>query len=294
MSTGFPLLDQYTEGLQPGLILVGGQSNSGKTAFLSQIAWQMATHPKNNAYVLFFSLDDMAFDVLPRIVACDQQIPINAVKIPKKYKDDPEITRKREMGIKRLIDHVKHFKIYDQVNGQSDIKFIEETIKRHLVELEAAGDNRRMAVFIDNFYDIDAIDVPETRTSNNAKYEYIAEELDRIAQVYQIPVVCSAEFRKLNGNKRPTLDDIRETVKVVYKSKLILLVYNEVGLKGENASVYFTTEDTVNKQPVLEVHFAKNKFTSFKQRLFYHFYPAYSYLEEVTAGNLRRYQALMG
>lgn len=293
MSTGFPLLDQYTEGFQPGLILVGGQSNSGKTALLSQIAWQMATHSKNNAYVLFFSLDDMAFDVLPRIIACDQRIPINAVKIPKKYDDDPDISEKREVGVKRLIDHVKHFKIYDQVNGQNDIKFIEETIKRHLVELEAVGDNRRMAVFIDNFYDVDA-DVPEARASNNAKYEYIAEELDRMAQVYQIPVVCSAEFRKLNGNKRPTLDDIRETVKVVYKSKLILLVYNEVGLKGENASVYFTTEDTINKQPVLEVHFAKNKFTSFKQRLFYHFYPAYSYLEEVAAGNLRHYQALMG
>ena len=47
------------------------------------------------------------------------------------------------------------------------------------------------------------------------------------------------------------------------------------------------------KQPVLELHFAKNKISSFKGRLFYEFYPELSRLEEPDEDSIRRYAGLV-
>lgn len=284
--TGYPKFDQYTEGLQPGLILVGGQPNTGKTAFLCEIAWRVAT--RNNAYVLYFSLDDSLFDTVCRVVALDQRIPINAVRMPARY-PDPELQRRRRMGMRRLAAYVRNFKVLDQAHA-STISQIDAVIKRHLTELALAGDGRRLAVVIDNFHDVQV----DTQMDNNARYELVASELDRMAQTYSCPVICSAEFRKLNALRRPTLDDLRETVKTAYKAKLVLLVYNEVGLRGEAANIYWESQDTPGARlPVLEVHFAKNKLASFKDRLFYHFRPRFSSLEEASPEQTRRYEAIL-
>mgnify|MGYP002514940018 CR=1 FL=1 len=90
---------------------------------------------------------------------------------------------------------------------------------------------------------------------------------------YNIPLVCTAEMKKINGDRRPILDDIRECVKIKYEAKAIILVYNEVHYKGESSEIFFNRNGYMMKQPVLELHFAKNKISSFKGRLFYEFYP---------------------
>lgn len=286
-STGFEAFDRATEGLQSGLILLGGQPNTGKTAMLAQLAWQVANIEENNAYVIYMSLDDNMTDVLPRIVACDQQMPINAVRMPKRY-TEPEYTLKRARGLRKLKNSVKHFKMLDQNHGNS-LEYIETVIRRHKTELELAGDGRRLCLFVDNFYDVVSENVP----MDDERYEYVAIELDRMAQMYDLPIVCTAEFRKLNSGRRPTLDDLRQGVKIAYKAKLAILAYNEVGLKGDNANIYYNVEDDPRKQPVLELHFAKNKFTSFKGRLFYEFIPHQSRLVEASEQQSMRYSALI-
>jgi len=281
----FPLFDQHTEGLQEGLILIGGQPNSGKTAFMIQTAWQIAQN--NNAYVIYFSLDDPVYDALNRVVACDQRIPINAARLPKRY---PYCQGRRKAGIERLYKYVSHFKMIDKTAGSS-LQFIEETIKRHAIELNVAEDGRRLAVFIDGLYDITLDE--GGKLEGNDKYELIVLGLDRIAQHYKCPIVCSAEFRKLNKAKRPNMEDLRETVKIAYKAKMALLIYNEVHVRGNMAKIYHTVDGVAGKQPVLEVHFGKNKFTSFKGRLFYRFFPNESYLEEIPWERARKFEDLI-
>ena len=81
------------------------------------------------------------------------------------------------------------------------------------------------------------------------------------------------------------MDDIRETVKIAYEAKAILLCYNEVGLRGEAASIFYMRggQEFENiKQPVFEVKIGKNKFASFKGRLFFEFMPELSYMKAAT------------
>lgn len=70
------------------------------------------------------------------------------------------------------------------------------------------------------------------------------------------------------------------TVKIKYEAKAILLVYNEVHYKGENANIYFMRNNNPFKQPIFEVHFAKNKFNTFKGRVFFEFFPEMALMKE--------------
>lgn len=290
---GYPQLNEALEGLNTGLILIAGQSNVGKSAFCMQLGWQVSQKNRvvtkeqpNRAYVLYFSLDDNANDLLPRCISIEEKIPINAVKYPTKYDGHEVWMTRRVAGIKKLKESVDSFKMIDANQGDT-IEFIEETVRNHTLSLKEIDESYKLVVFIDNFHDINVRD--QSFGSDNAKYDFLAGELDRICTLYDIPIVCTAEFRKLNGNRRPTIDDVRESVKIAYKAKAIILCYNEVGLRGESANIFWIRPGNQDKQPVLEAKIGKNKFGSYKGRIFFEFIPEMSCLEESPKERAIRY-----
>lgn len=258
---------------------------------IAQANMQTTEERPYKAYVLYFSLDDNSEDLLPRVVAIDQRIPVNAVKAPKKYQDDLQVMVRRNAGIKKLTQMSKHFKIVDSRKGTS-VEFIEKEIKRHQMELAMDDESYKLVVIIDNFHDI-TVEEMNFRGDGNAKYDYIAGELSRLCTQYDIPVVCTAEFRKLNGNRRPTPDDLRETVKIQYEAKAIILCYNEVGIRGEASTIYWQKPDNPYKQPVLELKIGKNKYSSYKNRIFMEFMPEMSYLKEASEASTRKYNQMI-
>lgn len=289
-STGFVALDEALNGLQTGFHMVGGQANTGKTSFISQMAWNVASI-NDDAYVIDFSLDDPIHEKIPRIVASSSKVLINAVKSPGDYLTMPEMLNRRKGGIAKLRTMIDRYKAYDSSHG-TDIDRIEETIRIHVTALKAIRSPKRVAIFIDNFHDLTTIS-REAQGNDKSKYDYMAQRISDMATNYDIPIVCTGEFRKLNGYRRPTPDDLRESIKIVYEAKSILLVYNEVGLKGEAAAVHFLKQGNPAKQPVLEIKIDKNKYTSFKGRLFYEFYPEMAYFEEADQASARRYNNLV-
>jgi replicative DNA helicase len=294
---GIEAFNQAFDGLQPGLMMIAGQPNIGKSALCMNLAWTIANSNKevtekkpNKAYVIYFSLDDNDTELLPRFIAIDQKIPINVVKAPKKYEDDVVHMARREDGINNLKGILDHFKIIDSKQGTS-IEFIEEQIKRHQMELHMKDESYKIVAIVDNFHDI-TVD-SQNFSSENKRYDHIAGEISRISTMFDIPFLCTGEFRKLNGNRRPIVDDVRETVKIAYEAKAILLCYNEVGLRGDASSVYWQKPGEESKQPVMEVKIGKNKYSSFKHRIFFEFMPAMSYLKEVPLEGAKRYNQMI-
>ncbi|MGL4818407.1 MAG: DnaB-like helicase C-terminal domain-containing protein, partial [Bacilli bacterium] len=271
---GYESLNKAFEGLNTGVTLVAGQSNIGKSAAMMQLAWKVVESNKEvtpqrprEAFCLFFSLDDNNNELLPRFVAIDQRIPINAVRFPKKYSDNAAYMERRQKGIQTLYDSVNHFSMMD-VNEGSDIEHILATIDQYWNELNRIDETYQLAVFIDNFHDITIGDEKMRSWEANRKFEHIADVLTKAASKYDIPIVCTAEFRKLNGNKRPTTDDIKESGKIVYEAKAIILCYNEVSMRGQQSNIYWNRSDSEDKQPIYEMHIGKNKFGSFKGRCY--------------------------
>lgn len=295
---GFEQLNGAFEGLNPGVHLVAGQSNIGKSGFMMQVAQQIAyanqevtdKKPKK-AFVLFFSLDDNFNELAPRFVAIDQKIPINVVRSPKKHVDHVQHMERREVGIQRFNSLTPHFALQDANEG-TDLEYIEDTVDKYAFELSKIDPNYQLVVFIDNFHDVTVRDI-KFGADTNSKYDHIADKLSRLATKFDCPIVCSAEFRKLNGNRRPILDDIRESVKIIYEAKAIMLCYNEVGLRGQQAQLFWRRGDSTDNQPIYEVKIGKNKYSSFKGRIFYEMVPEMSYFREVAALGAQRYNQLI-
>lgn len=295
---GFEQLNQAFEGLNTGVHLFAGQSNVGKSGIMMQVAQQVAQknqivsaeRPKK-AHVIFFSLDDTTNELLPRFISIDQKIPINVVRSPKKYKDDLEKMEKREIGLKRLEELTPYFTLMDANDGTS-IEHIEKVADEYAFELSRIDESYQIVLFIDNFHDV-TVDSIKFGSDTGGKYDYIADRLSGIAARLDCPIVCSAEFRKLNGNRRPILDDIRESVKIVYEAKAILLCYNEVGIRGQQAQIFWRRPDHPDNQPVFEVQIGKNKYSSFKGRVFYEFYPEMSLFREVPPAGAQRYSQMI-
>lgn len=290
LKTGMPKIDEaFDGGLKSGFIVIAADSNIGKTCVMSQMAWNVA-ELNEEAYVMDFSLDDPLQDKLSRVIGCSGKVLINAVKNPKGYLEYPLMLARRAQTLNKLRQRVDRYQAYDATDG-TDIEVIEEKIKRMAIELEAQGGHRRLVVFIDNLHDLTIASQPSL--IGKEKYDVIAQWCADLAIQYNIPLVCTAEMKKINGDRRPILDDIREAVKIKYEAKAIILVYNEVHYKGEASEIFFNREGYQMKQPVLELHFAKNKISSFKGRLFYEFYPELSRLEEPDEDSIRRYAGLV-
>ena len=296
---GFKTLNDAFEGLNTGVHLVAGQSNIGKSSFMLQLAWQVSQSNQvvtkerpRKAFVLYFSLDDNNNELLPRLVAIDQRIPINVVRYPKKYKDNATYMQKRAQGVLKLRQTVDYLNMQD-VNNGSDIEYIQETMEAYHVELQKVDPNYQLVVFIDNFHDITIGDEKLRGKTGGEKYDHIADQLTKIATKYDCPIVCTAEFRKLNGNRRPGVDDIRESVKILYEAKAVMLCYNEVSIRGQQATVHWMRADNPNKQPVYEVHIGKNKFSSFKGRAFFEFIPEMAFCREVSEAGAQRYSQMV-
>lgn len=299
MDWGFDNLNNAFQGLNAGVHLIAGQSNIGKSAICMQLGWQIAMANQiptperpQKAFVLYFSLDDSMNELLPRFVAIDQKMPINAVRFPKKFGDNIRFMEKRDKGFKKLEESVMHISMKD-VNEGSSIEYIEKTIDEYVTQLKMIDDAYQIVVFIDNFHDV-TVDAPGF-TEANTKFEHIADGLSRICAKYDCPMVCTAEFRKLNGNRRPVLDDIKESGKIVYEAKAILLSFNEVSYRNQQANIFWLDEDdpTQEKKPVYEMHVGKNKFGSFKGRLFYNFKPHMSYFMEVPEAMTQKYNQMI-
>lgn len=281
--------DAFDGGIKPGFVVIGGDSNLGKSGLVSQLAWQIADLNKD-AYVMDFSLDDPMPDKLARIIGSGSKVLLNAVKFPNKYASMPLMLVRRKEAINKLRSATGRYRAYD-ANFTTFVEDIEEEIKRIKILLDSAGINKKIVVFIDNFHDLNIKN--NSSLVDKQKYDFIAQWCSDTAIKYNLSLIATAELRKINGNKRPTLDDLRETVKIKYEAKAVLLVYNEVHYKGEGSDVYFMKQGAPLKQPVFEVHFAKNKFHSYKGRQFFEFYPEMARMEESDQQSSKHYSSLV-
>lgn len=289
-TTGFDAIDMALDKLQTGFHIIAGDSNMGKSGFISHMAWNVS-QLNDDAYVIDFSLDDPLRDKIPRVVGCSSMCTINAVRDPIKYAQYPDMIKRRDEGMQKLIDAVDRYAIYDS-NFSCLVEDIEDKIKEVKIELSANGIKKRVCVFIDNFHDLDS-NHPDSKGSDKAKYDYLAQKVSDMATQLDVPIVCTAEFRKLNGFRRPTVDDIRESVKIKYEAKSIMLIYNEVSVKGEAAQIFYQLNNRPEKQPVFEVKFGKNKYSSFKGRSYFYFFPEMAYFKPVNDNDIKTFNQLL-
>ncbi|SFJ65567.1 replicative DNA helicase [Paenibacillus sp. UNC496MF] len=282
----FPQFDEGLEGgIQPGLILFAAAPNVGKSAFMLQLSKDVA-ECNDNVYVSYHSLDDSNNELMPRYIACDQQITIAQAKTPERFAEDPKIMEKRNEGMKNMYRRMDRFGMFDS-NYTTSLEGLEEHLKMVLM---TKPEGTKIVIAIDSFNDITVESI--NFNNNDARNEHVAKTIKSWSTQYNATVMCTAHLRKTNG-RRPTVDDLKDTITLQYEATLIVLMFNEVGVKEENAQIYWLQEDSDAKMPVIEAKFGKNKHSSFKGTKFYEFIPDFSYSVESTPEAGRRYASLI-
>lgn len=314
-SPSYPIVTEKLEGYSQGLYLLAGPSNAGKSAMMMNMMYDLCMHEENKLFGIYFSLDDSRNEIIPRVVAMDQRIPISAVSKPARYQNfinavdengtqDNELDmakviqyteylEKRTEGLNKLKEHCNKFKIEDSTRCTT-LKQIEEFIDKAIQYVKAIDEEMNVVVAIDSINDVQ-LGEGYSAKSNNEKLDTVARVVKHWTVKFGIVIFASTHLRKLNGNRRPTLDDLKESNTLVYEASVIWLVYNDVSTNKNSAKVYYTEfeGDQAEKKPVIELDWAKNKKSSYKGRTFNFFSPEHSKAIECDEQSSKRYNALV-
>jgi hypothetical protein len=274
--TGFDKFTQAIDGLQPGLYVVAGKSNIGKSAFTIDLTLGVLNN-NPEVSVLYCSYDDPAHKTLSRLIssysACYSIKQIQNPRYALATKKDRDNRNYIVQSFKEQFDN----RLW--IRGIECDSFIEET---EATIIEMRQNNPNLIVIIDHFHKL--LTRESAHHSDKAKYDYISNVLKKIATNQDVPVVVVAELRKLNEDRRPFLDDVKETNSLEYDSDCVLLFHSDVHANGQGADIYFMRKDVEEpdtKQPILECHVAKNKLGGFKSRILFRFFTDRSSIEEM-------------
>ncbi len=249
----FPTIEQDTDGIQPGMYLIGADTNIGKTALLVNMFLSiMDSNP--DTYGLYFSLDDDTATIIDRMVASKTRLKINDIK--KSQSMPLADQQKRDLVYSELDQKANdRFNIIDLEHiGDCDNPI--EKIEQYINEAKATH-GANVFVAMDGLHNLDVSGEFENQRLKNVERANVIKRLSK-----DIPVIVTCELRKRPQEKAtkkpkifiPSPDDIMETGKYKYNANLIWLLWvdNPDWISDPDCDLY------------IKLRFAKNKLSGFK------------------------------
>ena len=92
----YPVFTEKLEGIDAGLYLFAGLSNSGKSAIMMNLLNDCCMYKENNVFGLYISLDDSNYEIIARLIAMEEKIPIGIASKPQRYKNKLENAKLNE------------------------------------------------------------------------------------------------------------------------------------------------------------------------------------------------------
>lgn len=299
----FPLFDQHMEGVESGLYLIAGESNSGKSALLMNMIFDFCVCEENNLFGIYFSLDDTKNELIPRLISMNESIPISVGSKPHRYQEAidqglegsssyEEYLEKRQHGLEYLKGLNRQFKIEDSTKITCGEQII-DYLRKLKVFLDTNAPGKKIIVAIDSISDIQFTDSNFAKMSDKQKGDYIAINVKKWSVELDLPIFGSIHLRKIEQNRRPTIADLKDSGRYVYEASYVGLVYNDVSRNKQSATIYDTDDSTGEKMPIIELDWAKNKKSSYKGRTYHYFAPNYSQVAECSEEASKRFDALI-
>ena len=222
LPTGFPDLDRLIGGFpRPSLVILGGRPSMGKTAFVLQMAYQMAKQRmldsvhNTGARPLFFSLEMQRDQLADRVISRLCKVPVTDYQ-KGRFDDiqDASFTRVIENTIKELplfIDHSGALTVPQMHARARQMK------RTHGVDF----------IIIDHLGYILPLDRRQNRTNQVTE---ITAALVAMAKDLKVPVFVLSQLNRAvetRDVKRPTLADLRDSGSIEQDANLVLFVHRD-------------------------------------------------------------------
>jgi replicative DNA helicase len=212
LRTGFPSLDDLTDGLNPGdLIVVAARPSMGKTAFVLNIARKAAEI--NDVAVSFFSLEMSKEQLHYRMISTESSVPSGSLR-------RGEISSKEFQKISSAIGVLSGIRIGIDDGCSLTIEDIERKIDKFAIE------NPSLGLVI-----IDYLQIMESDYDNrNFGIAKITRRLKAIAKRFNIPVVVLSQLSRAveqRNDKRPMLSDLRDSGGIEQDADIVMFLYRD-------------------------------------------------------------------
>jgi replicative DNA helicase len=297
----FPMVEEKLEGLDEGLYLIAAESNMGKSAAMLNMIYDACTYAPNKLFGIYYSLDDGKNDIIPRVIAADKMIPISVAAKPQRFKNMIErgeensaqyqdwlIKRQQGLDALKAVNHM--FKIEDS-NRIKTAEDMYDNMRQLQIYIKAIDPEANIIVAIDAVDDVRFANKYFSNTTD--RHAEIAKTIKDWSTQLHIPIFGSRHLSKLKQNRRPILDDLKDSNEYVYEASVVWLLYNDVSKNKQGANIFSTEEGVEGKQPIIEFDWAKNKKSAFKGRTYSYFTPEYSKMTECSKDVMNRFDALI-
>lgn len=229
LATDFKELDALLGGLQPSdLIIVAGRPGMGKTAFATNIAYNVAAKHQSHArpdgiietarggIVGFFSLEMSADQLATRILSHEAQVSSSDIRHGKISEDD----------FTRLASAAQEM--------QTVPLYIDETGGVSIAQLAARARRLKRQRGLDLMV-VDYIQLlsGSTRRAQEGRVQEVTEittNLKALAKDLNVPILALSQLsRQVEGrdDKRPQLFDLRESGSIEQDADVVMFIYRE-------------------------------------------------------------------
>lgn len=210
LRTGFTGLDNRTNGLQPGdLVIVAARPSMGKTAFVGNIALNVA---RRGDPVMFFSLEQTGNELAERMLSSIGEIDSRRLRARKLTADDSE---RFELALSQLAA------LPIAIEDRSTVTV------RQIAAVARIGKRRDNVRLIIIDY-LQLICPEDGKAPREQQIETISRRLKCLARDLQVPVICLSQLNRSlesRDDKRPRLSDLRSSGAIEQDADVCLFLH---------------------------------------------------------------------
>lgn len=253
-------------------LCVGGVPQAGKTSFVTQMCYEIASDERNNATVIYHSIDDAARFILFKLVANaanDLGLKLGHITNPNYWEAQnvlSNLKELRERGYKKIINLVKDQKLVLKDASENNSLAYAENLLRYYREILP---ERNIILAIDNFHKI-----PDYGKYNGQeRIKAISNHVKGLSTKYNSTIITTVEYKKIYDDSMPRNSDIADSRAIEYDSTCVIHLHNDVHVKGADKAILVHEWDG-QLMPRVRVGFGKNKISGYEGREFLDFFPA--------------------
>lgn len=213
LSSGYPSLDKFLLGMQPGqLIILAARPAMGKTSLALNIALNGCEQSK--LPVAIFSLEMLSNELSMRLLSGRAKVDSKRIRTKNFYDQDL-----RSLG--KAVQELSNFPIFINDSGESTILDIQSQCRK------IKSENGLGLVIIDY---LQLMSSHDKRLPREQQISEMSRGLKTMAKDLQCPVIALSQLNRgveARPNKRPNTADLRESGAIEQDADVVMFVYRD-------------------------------------------------------------------
>ncbi len=240
VSSGYKKLDELIVGFQKSnLIIIGGRTGTGKTAFalnmIERMTFVSTVTDKKKLGVGIFSLEMSKTEICMRILSNRASISLNEFK-------DASFHDSRWQSLLTVVDDARETNILIDDTPGIDIR--ELTSKARKMVKDGID-----IIFVDY---LQLITEKDNQISREQQISSVSKQLKNLARTLNIPIIALTQLNRSadsREDKTPRLSDIRESGAIEQDADLVLFIHRDDKKKKKGIIEEVEEEATTNQFP---------------------------------------------